>query len=174
MRAILRHVAILAVAGAGVAAAAVLAGVDRTDVVLDGFLVFLAGLCAVTAARLTARALPAPGAVVRKALSPRPRPPAQPESLTRIEGLVALAQADQLDLHFRLRPLLADAAAAGYASRGGGGGDSLPPAAEGTFSSEMWALIRPDRPRPDRPGDRGIAPDGLAGLLDELESILPP
>lgn len=170
----LRRVAILAAGGAGVAAAVLLAGFDRTDLVLDALLVFLAGLLAVTAARLTARALPAPSAVVQRALSPRPRPSAQPESLDRIEGLVALAQADQLDLHFRLRPLLADVAAAGYASKGGGESGPLPPAAEGTFSPETWALIRSDRPRPAGPGDRGIPTDRLAGILDELESILPP
>jgi hypothetical protein len=174
MRRTLRSSALLALAGGTAALGALLAGVDRRDLLLDGYMVFLAGVAAFAAARIAADSFPAPRGVVRRAgQQARPRD-AGPEELDRIEDIVALGQADALDLHFRLRPVLADIASAGYASASGVHEPGLPAGAEPVFSPGTWELIRPDRPRPSGAVDRGIDTVSLRSVLDDLESILPP
>lgn len=170
----LRRTAVAAGLGLAAAASALLFGVDRDDVVRDALLVFLAGLVSLAAARIALSALPGPRAVVRHARARRPPASLIPESLARAESVVALAQADQLEFHFRLRPLLQDVAAVGYAAMAGAPGGELSPAAAEAFSPATWALIRPDRPRPEGPGDHGVPSGALSAALDELESILPP
>lgn len=174
MRRMLRRTAVAAAAGVAAAISSLLFGVDREDIVVDALLVYLAAVAAVAVARIAATALPSPRGVVRRALERRPAPDAIPDALTRIESLVALAQASQLDFHVRLRPLLTEAAAVGYTATVGLPGEALPPAAEAVFSPATWELVRPDRPRPEGPGDHGIPTRTLSSALDELESILPP
>lgn len=172
MRPALRSTAAAAAVGAAAAVAALLVGVDRGDLVLDGYLVFLAGVVTLGAARIAAGAFPPPRGVVRRLAESRPALHQEPESLQRMEGLVALAAVDSLDFHVRLRPLLADVAAAGYAARTGYGQPGLPQDAERLFTPATWSIVRPDRPRPES-GAPGIDPASLGSVLDELESILP-
>lgn len=160
-------------AGAIVAAAALLLGVDRTDIVLDAYLVFVAGLLALATARIVSGAFPSPRGVVPRALAHTPRRHARPESLRVTEDVVALGQADHFDLHFRLRPLLADIAAAGLAARTGIDLQTTPERAEAELSLETWSLVRPDRPRPEGKGIRGIDTGSLSAVVGELERILP-
>lgn len=174
MRKIVRSTLLLAVGGGAAAVAALLAGVDRSDVVLDAYLVSLAGLAALAAARAALVSFPSPRGVVPRAIAQRAEQASVPESLAGMDGMVALAQADELDFHVRLRPVLADIAAAGYAATAGSAERGLPPAAEAAFSPETWALVRPDRPRPDGAGVRGIGSRELAAALGELESKLAP
>jgi hypothetical protein len=173
MRGVLRSTAALVIAGGILAIAALLVGVDRDDLVLDAYLVFLAGVAGSTAARLAAAAFPRPRGVVPRTLAKRAARPSRPESLARMEDVVALAEADQLELHVRLRPVLADVAAAGYAAAGGRGGTVLPPEAEPQFTAATWDLVRADRPRPANVGERGIDPAILEAVVGELESMLP-
>jgi hypothetical protein len=174
VRRALRTTVLLAIAGGAAAVAALLVGVDRDDLVLDAYLVYLAGVVALGAARVAAGAFPRPSGVVPRAIAQRPERSSVPDSLARIEGIAALAQADELDYHVRLRPILADIAAVGHAAATGAGDDALSESAEASFTPETWALIRPDRPRPAGPGDRGIDATSLRAVLDELESKLAP
>lgn len=174
MRHVLRTSALVATAGGALAGAAVLLGVDRRDHVLDAYLVLLAAVAAATVARIAARALPSPRRLVPAAMATRPERRDVPASLAHVENMVALAQADELDVHYRLRPLLTEIASAGYAMTRGGAREGLPAAAEQTFSAATWELVRPGRPRPAGPGERGISSARLGATLDELESILPP
>jgi hypothetical protein len=162
-----------ALAAALAAAIALLFGVDRTDIVLDAYLVFVAGLLALATARIVAGAFPGPLGVVPRTLARTPRRYARPDSLRVTEDVVALGQADHFDLHFRLRPLLQDIAAAGLATRTGTDLQATPERAEVELSPETWSLIRPDRPRPEGAGIRGIDTGSLSAVVDELERILP-
>lgn len=107
-----------------------------------------------------------------RAIARRPERASVPDSLARLEGVTALALSDELDYHVRLRPILADIAAAGHAASSGADDRALTVTAAASFTSETWSLIRPDRPRPDGPGDRGIDAGALAAALGELESKL--
>jgi len=165
---------LLAIAGAIAAGLAVLFGVDRTDLVLDAYLVYAGGLVALAAAQVAARAFPAPRRVVPGVLAQSPRRYVSPDSLAISEDDIALAQADEFNLHFRLRPVLSEIAAAGLASGAGVDLAHQPERARQLLSPAMWELVRPDRPRPESTGARGISTGSLSGAVTELERILPP
>jgi hypothetical protein len=152
----------------------VLIGVDRTDLVLDAYLVFVGALVALAAARIAGRAFPHPRGTVPAVLSRPPRPYVHPESLSGAEDDVALAQADAFDVHFRLRPQVRDIVAAGLAMQAGIELDREPERAQEKLSPHMWELVRPDRPRPEGAGKSGIDTASLTAVVDELERILPP
>ena len=173
MRRTLRSTVGIALAGAVAAVVALLFGVDRTDIVLDAYLVFFAGLLTLATARIVSGAFPRPRGAVPQALARTPRRYARPDSLRVTEDVVALGQADHFDLHFRLRPLLADIAAAGLTVRTGIDLQGAPDRAEAELSPETWALVRPDRPRPSGSGVDGIGTGSLAAIVSELERILP-
>jgi hypothetical protein len=162
-----------AVLGAIVAGVVVLIGVDRTDLVLDTYLLYAGALVAVMAARISRRAFPSPRGTVPAVLTPRPPRYVHPESLSTTADDVALAQAGEFDVHFRLRPQLRDIAASGLAMHSGIDLDRQPERARERLSPATWELVRPDRPRPER-GGTGIGTASLTAVVDELERILPP
>jgi hypothetical protein len=163
----------LAITGAVVAGLAVVIGVDRTHLVVDAYLVFIGGLVALAAARIAGRAFPAPRRIVPGVLRPSPRPYALPESLAIAEDEVALAQADQFNLHFRLRPVLAEIASAGLAAEAGIDLEQDQERARERLSPETWELVRPDRPRPESADMRGVSTASLSAAVADLERILP-
>jgi hypothetical protein len=174
MKNVVRSTIVLALAGGLAATALLLIGVDRTDLVRDGYLVFAAGLLSLAAARIAAGAFPAPRDVVRRVVRQPARRYAAPESLTALDDVVALAQADQYDLHFRLRPILVDIADAGLTAGHGADLGGRSARARSLLTAQTWELVRPERPRPERSARRGIETSSLAAILDELERILPP
>jgi hypothetical protein len=163
-----------ALTGALIAGAVVLIGVDRTDLVLDTYLLYAGALVALAAARISRRAFAAPRGTVPALLAPRPAQYVHPESLSTTADDVALAQVGEFDVHFRLRPLLRDIAAAGLAMQSGIDLDRQPERARERLSPEMWELVRPDRPRPERTGESGISSASLSAVVTELETLLPP
>ncbi|MGH3141654.1 MAG: hypothetical protein ACRDO9_00760 [Gaiellales bacterium] len=163
-----------AILGAIVAGVVVLIGVDRTDLVLDTYLLYAGALVALAAARISRRAFPSPRGTVPALLSPRPAQYVHPESLSTTADDVALAQVGEFDVHFRLRPLLRDIAAAGLAMESGIDLDRQTERARETLSPETWELVRPDRPRPERTGESGISSASLSAVVTELETLLPP
>jgi hypothetical protein len=173
MRHTLRSTLGIAIAAAAAAIVALLFGVDRTDIVLDAYIVFVAGLLALATARIVSGAFPTPRGVVPRTLARTSRHYARPDSLRVTEDVVALGQADHFDLHFRLRPLLRDIAAAGLAAQTGTDLLGSPDRAEAELSPETWSLVRPDRPRPVGSGIQGIDTGSLAAIVGELERILP-
>jgi hypothetical protein len=106
-------------------------------------------------------------------LARSPRPYALPESLAIAEDEVALAQADQFSLHFRLRPVLREIAGAGLAAEAGIDLDHDQERAQERLSPETWELVRPGRPRPERADARGISGGSLSAVLEDLERMLP-
>jgi hypothetical protein len=174
VKTIVRSTLVLALVGGLGAIVALLVGVDRTDLVLDAYLVYLAALAALAAARIANGAFPAPRGIVGRVLARPPRRQARPESLAAVADDVALAQADQFDLHFRLRPMLADIADAGLAARYGADLRERSERARAVLSPETWEIVRPHRPRPPSAGLRGIDTKSLAAVIGELERILPP
>jgi hypothetical protein len=171
VKAVIRSALVLAALGGLAAAVVTLLGADRTDLVLDAYVVYIAVLLAVAAARLSIRAFPAPIGIVPAVLSRRPPRPPRPESLEAVEDVVALGQADNYDLHFRLRPLLRELAADGLAASGIDLAGE-PATAEARLSPAAWALIRPDRPRPEGAHARGIDTASLSSVVGELEEML--
>jgi hypothetical protein len=170
---VLRPLVLLAVIGGLAALTAVLVGIDRIDLVLDAYLVLVAALLALAVGRVTGQAFPRPRGVVPATLALRQRRTARPDSLRKIEDIVALGQADVYDLHFQLRPVLQEIAGDGLATTFGVQLEEEPARAETLLSPETWALLRPDRPRPEGPHVRGISTAELDRTVFELEGLLP-
>ena len=89
----------------------------------------------------------------------------------RLDRVVSTATAHAGDLHLRLRPIVREIAADGLRRRGVEL-DAQPQAAQALLAPETWELVRPDRPRPDDPFARGLAPARLDAVLDDLEALL--
>ena len=162
-----------AVTGALIAGGAVLIGVDRTDLVLDAYLLYAGALVALAAARISRLAFPSPRGTVPAVLSPPPPRYVHPESLSTTADDVALAQAGEFDVHFRLRPQLRDIAAAGLAMQRASTSIVSPSEPERSSRRRRGSSCgRIGRGR--RGGGRGIDTASLTAVVDELERILPP
>ena len=82
--------------------------------------------------------------------------------------MIALSNAG--DVHWRLRPVLRDVAAAGVHGRGVDL-DGDPAAARALLGEEAWELVRPDRPRPQDTFAPGLSPAALDRILAVLEDL---
>ena len=161
-----------ALLGAGLLALAfVLGGVNRTDLVLDSYLLLASGLAAILFVRLVAFAFPRPRDVIARALANPPRTPSRPPELDRLSDVVALATASAFDLHYSLRPILQEIAAARLEASSGIELAADPAAARAAMPAEVWEMVRPDRPRPNASTPRGLQLERIEAILGELERI---
>jgi hypothetical protein len=106
---------------------------------------------------------------------PQPRQPPTAAAgvagdLERVERSVAAAPYAG-EMHWRLRPVLREVAAAAL-SRRRVDLDGDPVAARALLAPGTWELVRPDRPRPDNPFAPGLGRDELGAVLDDLERLL--
>ena len=89
--------------------------------------------------------------------------------LDSITQAVSFAQASAFDLHYRLRPILREVAAARLARRGVVL-DREPQRARALLGEPAWELVRPDR-EPGERFERGWAEADLVKVLEGLESV---
>ncbi len=101
----------------------------------------------------------------------RARPPGDlpPSQLATIERRVELGIARAADLHFHLRPMLREIAAARLAARHGSDIDG--PQARAVLGEEVWEVVRADRPPPEERFAPGIPPAELDRILERLERL---
>jgi hypothetical protein len=118
---------------------------------------------------LLRRALPPAPSALDAALAVRPRA-AKVESLDRAENIVAIAVSNAGDTHWRLRPVLREAAVAALHGRGVDL-DGDPDAARRLLGEETFELVRADRPRPADPFGPGIPPAALERVFARIEEI---
>jgi hypothetical protein len=98
-------------------------------------------------------------------------PTAQPPSLLHLERLSRLATATAADVHFRLRPLLRELAAARLQLQWGIELDRDADEARRLLGEDLYAVVRPDREPPvDRFGP-GMPVEQLAAFVRRLESM---
>jgi hypothetical protein len=70
------------------------------------------------------------------------------------------------DVHTRLRPLLLEIADERLSARGLSIDN-----ARGVVGEQLWAVIRPDRPRPEEPFAPELNVEDVESMLDRLEAI---
>jgi hypothetical protein len=106
-----------------------------------------------------------------RALAPRHRQHVRPAELVRLEDQVLVATAVAGDLHFRLRPALAEIAAHRLQVGHGVRPERDPARARTLLGPEAWELLRPDvEPPADRLGP-GMPVERLARIVTALEEV---
>jgi hypothetical protein len=143
----------------------------RKDLELDVFVLVLGtfGLL-VLAAELRRVAPSAKGSLVEDALEPAPSEERPIADLLRLERELSMASARQFDLHYRLRPILRDVAAARLERRGLDLGSGRPAVRE-LLGDELFELTAAGREPPANrlapgPGVEGL--DRTIGILERL------
>jgi hypothetical protein len=150
--------AMLALAGAGVALAE--GGAPRALIRADALV--LAALVAYVAVRRLAPPK-------RRRSRRGPARPELPHRVERLERRVAVAVGSALDAHTGVRPVLREIAGERLARRGIA--LDADPDAPGLLGDELWELVRPDRPVPDRVDPHGLPLRELRRHLDTLEAL---
>jgi len=139
------------------------------DLAFHLYLLVLAGLAMLGAARATGRALPVRRSAFERALRRQPPEDARPPQLERVERGVTLGVSLAYDYHARLRPLLREVAAARLALSRGIDLDS--PAGRAALGEEAWELLRADREPPEDRFGPGVDRGALARLVATLERL---
>jgi hypothetical protein len=96
---------------------------------------------------------------------------AQPEELLRMERELVLGMADADHAHRQLLPLLRATASARLAARHGLEPGRRPELERELLGTEVWELLRPDRPEPaDRHGS-GLPEKQVVAVIERVESL---
>lgn len=146
-----------------------LAGADR-GVALYAYVLALTALALALLRQQIRTALPATVPLDRRLQRTQPRD----ERVIQLETLsrrIGAAETSSFDLHYRLRPLLREIAAARLARQHGIELDRQPDRSQALVGEQLWELIRPERQPPEQRFAKGISPTRIRELIDELEAI---
>ena len=143
----------------------------RTELALDIYVLTLGGLGLLAmSAALGSIAPRQKESLLEEALEPQPPETVRIAALDRLEREVALAASREFDLHYRLRPVLREIAAARLERRGARL-DSDPARARELLGDELWSLTQPDREPPSNRLAPGIGFEGLERTVGRLERL---
>jgi len=143
----------------------------RRELELDLFVLVLGGLGLMVLAAELGRLAPTAGeSLVEQALAPEPPEERPIADLLRLERELSMASARQFDLHYRLRPVLRDVAAARLEQRGIDI-DSGRPAVRELLGDELFELTAPDREPPKNRLAPGPGIEGLDRTISRLERL---
>lgn len=154
----------------GVVIALLLAGSSH-GLALPAYVLFLGALAlAALSGRLRSALRKAPRFEELLARERRPgKPIGQLETIVRT---LSGAEWIQAELHYRLRPLVREIAAARLSRRYGVDLDRQPERARALIGEgRVWELVRPEREPPEERHARGWSRAELEGLVDELERV---
>lgn len=159
-----------AVATIGLVVARIIAP-GRRELELDIYVLALGGFGLLVMASALGRVAPREEeSLLEEALEPEPPETARIAGLERLEREVALASSREFDLHYRLRPVLREIAAARLERRGATL-DSGSPRARELLGDELWSLTEPDREPPKDRQARGIGFEELERTVERLERL---
>jgi hypothetical protein len=128
----------------------------------------LAGGCAAAAALLQRM----PGSPAARRRRARPDPTDHTPAVLRSDRrMLQLAVASAGETHHRLAPAVRELAAGATERRRAPVARAVPPDLQAVVSPVTWELIRPDRPPPGDPRERGISVAELETVLDDLERL---
>ena len=96
---------------------------------------------------------------------------ARPAALNRLEREVSMAGSAAFDVHYRLRPVIAELAAELLSSRRGIDLGREPGRAHEALGDDVWELVRPDRPQPAERHGSGIDEPTLGRVVTALERV---
>jgi hypothetical protein len=143
----------------------------RRELELDVYVLALGGLGLLVMSSALGRIAPREDeSLLEGALEPEPPEAARIASLERLEREVALAASREFDLHYRLRPVLREIAAARLERRGARL-DSDSARARELLGDELWSLTEPDREPPSNRQAPGIGFEELERTVERLERL---
>jgi hypothetical protein len=91
--------------------------------------------------------------------------------LARIEREVVLSTGSEFDQQLRVKPLLRDVAAHRLWIRRGVDMDENPERAREVLGDEVWELVKPGPPEPNRRYSSGLDIAGLKEIVDRIEAV---
>jgi hypothetical protein len=143
----------------------------RLELEVDIYVLALGGLALLAVSSALGRVAPREDeSLLEEALEPEPPEEARIAGLKRLEREVALAASREFDLHYRLRPVLREIAAARLERRGARL-DSDSPRARELLGDELWSLTEPDREPPSNRQAPGIGFEELERTVERLERL---
>ena len=143
----------------------------RSELELDVYVLALGGFGLLVLASALGRIAPREGeSLLEEALEPEPPERAPIASLERLRREVALGVSREFDLHYRLRPVLREIAAARLERRGTRL-DSDTTRARELLGDELWSLTEPDREPPSDRQAPGIGFEELERTVERLERL---
>jgi hypothetical protein len=160
--------AVIATIGLGVAR---VIAPGRRELELDIYVLALGGLGLFVMSSALGRIAPRDDeSLLEEALEPEPPGTARIAALERLEREVTLAASREFDLHYRLRPVLREIAAARLERRGATL-DSESTRARELLGDELWSLTEPDREPPSNRQAPGIGFEELERTVERLERL---
>jgi hypothetical protein len=160
--------ALIATIGLGVAR---VIAPGRRELELDIYVLALGGLGLFVMSSALGRIAPRDDeSLLEEALEPEPTGTARIAALERLEREVTLAASREFDLHYRLRPVLREIAAARLERRGATL-DSESTRARELLGDELWSLTEPDREPPSNRQAPGIGFEELERTVERLERL---
>jgi hypothetical protein len=160
--------ALIATIGLGVAR---VIAPGRRELELDIYVLALGGLGLFVMSSALGRIAPRDDeSLLEEALEPEPPGTARIAALERLEREVTLAASREFDLHYRLRPVLREIAAARLERRGATL-DSESTRARELLGDELWSLTEPDREPPSNRQAPGIGFEELERTVERLERL---
>ena len=160
--------ALIATIGLGVAR---VIAPGRRELELDIYVLALGGFGLFVMSSALGRIAPRDDeSLLEEALEPEPTGTARIAALERLEREVTLAASREFDLHYRLRPVLREIAAARLERRGATL-DSESTRARELLGDELWSLTEPDREPPSNRQAPGIGFEELERTVERLERL---
>ena len=143
----------------------------RFELELDIYVLALGGLALLVMSSALGRIAPrADQSLLEAALEPEPPETAPIAALERLGREVSLAASREFDLHYRLRPVLREIAAARLERRGARL-DSDSTRARELLGDDLWAITKPDREPPTDRQAPGIGFEELERTVERLERL---
>lgn len=143
----------------------------RLEIELDVYVLALGGFgLLVMASALGGIAPREDESLLEQALEPEPPETARIAALERLEREVGLAASREFDLHYRLRPVLREIAAARLERRGATLDTDTRRARE-LLGDELWSLTEPNREPPQNRQAPGMGFEELERTVERLERL---
>ena len=95
----------------------------------------------------------------------------RPGALQKLEREVSMAGTAAFDVHYRLRPVIAELATELLSSRRGIDLERDPDRARAALGDDVWELVRPARPQPNERHGSGIDEAQLGRVVTALERV---
>ena len=150
---------------------ALLIAPQRATLAIHVWLLIVLGLAFLAFLRLVQALYPRTPSPFEKSLRRQQPAVERPGSLSRLEREVSMAGSAAFDVHFRLRPVIAELATELLSSRRGIDLERDPDLAHAALGDDVWELVRPDRPQPTERHGSGIDEAQLGRVVTSLEYV---